>query len=84
MEQEQATETRPTDAAGNPLYHVPEENLPKLRERITKLNRRACEARDGAVGAHGDRRGVRDAQEIRSATTRRAGMNTNSASFWSP
>ena len=37
-----ATETRPTDAAGNPLYRIPEENVPKLQERITKLNRRAA------------------------------------------
>jgi hypothetical protein len=33
---------RPTDAAGNALYRIPEENLPTLQERIAKLNRRAA------------------------------------------
>lgn len=27
-----ATETRPTDVAGTPLYRIPEENLVKLQE----------------------------------------------------
>jgi hypothetical protein len=40
--QTETPETRPTDAAGNPVYRIPEENFPVLQERITKLNRRAA------------------------------------------
>src|SRR5690348_15711769 len=36
------TNTRPVDAAGNPIYRVPEFNLDGLKARIEKLNKRAA------------------------------------------